>query len=379
MSPGATIRAWLPDPLPHEVKRPLERIRTADDVQHVAVMPDVHHAGNVSIGVVLATTHVIYPEAVGGDIGCGICAAPVSASASSVTKDTAGRILHALYESVPLRRHHSRIEAAKRFEEAALDPEELSAPALRRFAGREGVMQFGGLGSGNHFLELQADEADGLWVMIHSGSRALGQAIRDHHLHDADLSASRLFGLDANTDTGRDYLRDMDWALTYAEASRRAMLSAVGTVMQRELGAGIDHGGYLSCHHNHVLRETHGGRGLWVHRKGAIPAGAGVPGIIPGSMGTLSFHVRGRGNPDALCSSSHGAGRTMSRKEASQRITRRHLLSQMEGVWFDHRRVDSLRDEAPAAYKDIEKVMRAQKDLTRIVRRLRPVLVYKGR
>jgi tRNA-splicing ligase RtcB len=214
--------------------------------------------------------------------------------------------------------------------------------------------------------------------MVHSGLRAMGQAITAHHLRLAERANTGLLFLDADSPGGQAYLRDAGWACRYAEASRRAMMDGVAVLLAELFGVTADAESVIHCNHNHVRREMHYGAECWVHRKGAVSAREGEPGIIPGSMGTASFHVTGRGHADALCSSSHGAGRRLSRSEARQAIGADDLERQLRDVWFDHRLADRLRDEAPAAYKDIHAVMRAQRDLTRIVRRLRPLLNYKG-
>jgi tRNA-splicing ligase RtcB len=214
--------------------------------------------------------------------------------------------------------------------------------------------------------------------MLHSGSRGIGQAIRDHHLARCSAGRQGLRYLEAESDEGHAYRRDLDWALAYAEASRAAMVEAVREVVRATLGFEADEASFVSCHHNHVRREEHRGEALWVHRKGATPAGTDERGLIPGSMGTPSYHVRGRGCAEALGSSAHGAGRRLSRTEARRRISRAEVLRQLHGVWFDHRLADALREEAPSAYKDIGAVLRAQRDLVRVVRRLRPVLSFKG-
>ncbi len=226
-------------------------------------------------------------------------------------------------------------------------------------------------------MELQRDTVGALWLMLHSGSRGIGQAIRDHHCGAAD-GGSRLAMLDAGGLAGAAYLGDLEWALDYARQSRRRMAEVVAMGTAETLGARAQWETYADCHHNFVRREQHGSRQLWVHRKGAISAREGEPGVIPGSMGSPSFHVAGRGNVASLCSSSHGAGRVMSRTEARRQVSVKALLRRMDGVLFDHRLLNRLRDEAPQAYKDIGAVMRAQKDLTRVVRRVEPMLVYKG-
>jgi tRNA-splicing ligase RtcB len=214
--------------------------------------------------------------------------------------------------------------------------------------------------------------------MLHSGSRGLGQAIRDHHLAKGITGRSGLRFLEADSPEGDAYLQDVAWALAYADASRLAMATAVREVLGRVLGVGADETTYVACNHNHVRREVHDGEPLWVHRKGAISAAARERCLIPGSMGTRSFHVEGRGCLEALSSSAHGAGRRLSRTDACRTLSAKDVTRELKGVWFDHRLTSGLREEAPSAYKDVDAVLRAQHDLVRIVRRLRPVLCFKG-
>ncbi len=372
---SARLAIWAAEPLPADVRLALERLAEAEDVVAVAVMPDVHLAHGVCIGTVTATTRLIYPAAVGGDIGCGMAAVGFDAAAGVLDNAKAAAVLASLYDRVPFIKH--AVSKAPQLPEA-LAAGKLSAPSLEKLKEREGRLQFGTIGRGNHFIELQRDQEDRLWLAVHSGSRAMGPAIRDHHLHSA-TGAGALQWLDADTDRGRDYLTDVAWARSYARASRRAMVECIAGVVGDRLGSATDWSTYFDCDHNHVQRERHGADSdLWIHRKGALHAEEARPGVIPGSMGTATFHVEGRGLPAALCSSSHGAGRALSRSDARRRIPSSRLLEDAQGVWFDHRLTDRLREEAPAAYKDIGKVMRAQRELTRIVRRLRPLLVYKG-
>jgi tRNA-splicing ligase RtcB len=254
----------------------------------------------------------------------------------------------------------------------------LSNPGLESIRRNEGAIEFATLGSGNHFIEIQADEDNRLWLMVHSGSRALGQAIRNHHLSRAQPIDNRLRILDANSDAGAEYLHDASCARRFAAASRRAIAEEVGRALARTVGAKICWETVITTDHNHVSLEHYGGRDLWVHRKGAMPARLGESGVLPGSMGSLSFHVEGRGHEAALCSSAHGAGRALSRTQARAQVTERELCRQMKGIWYDSRIAGKLRDEAPSAYKDIRAVLRAQKDMVKITRTLRPVLNYKG-
>ncbi len=342
-------------------------------------MPDVHLAREVCVGAVVATSRLIYPEAVGNDIGCGMAAIRFDGSAELLADETAaGRVLAALYRHVPSLKHPAANALRQLPDELHESP--LSDPRLDRLKQRDGRFQFGTLGRGNHFLELQADPEGQLWLMVHSGSRGIGQAIANHHLEIARQSrrGNVLAALDAESSDGDAYLRDAAWAVQYAEQNRLAMIRTVAESLGTLFGIGAIWESLIHANHNHVRREEHDCERLWVHRKGAQSAFDGEPGIIPGSMGTASFHVTGRGHALALCSSSHGAGRAMSRAEAAKTIGSERLLREMRAVWFDRRRCDRLRDEAPSAYKDIRAVMRAQRELTRIERELTPLLSYKG-
>jgi tRNA-splicing ligase RtcB len=227
-------------------------------------------------------------------------------------------------------------------------------------------------------VELQVDDDDDVWLTVHSGSRGVGQAIRDHALAQGRSIGGGLIVLDDDSDAGRAYLDDVRWARAFAAAGRSLILARAAAVIGDVTGAEALPETTIDGDHNHVVRAVVDGTARWVHRKGAVSAGRGEAAVIPGSMGTATFHVVGRGCTDALCSSSHGAGRVMSRSEARRRIRVVDLGRQTRGVWFDHRKAARLVDEAPSAYKDIEQVMRAQKDLTRIERRLRPLLSFKG-
>jgi tRNA-splicing ligase RtcB len=372
----APIRTWLAAPLGQEVSEAIERLRRAPDVQQIAVMPDVHLSADVCIGVVIATSHLIYPQAVGGDIGCGMLAVALNVESDSLTDPrVAGRVLAELGRAVPARRRNRRTLIQQPEDVASTS---LSHPSLESIRRNEGALEFATLGSGNHFIEIQADEESQLWLMVHSGSRALGQAIRDHHLSRAQSVDNRLRVLDANSDAGAEYLHDASCARRFASASRRAIAKEVGHALARTIGAEVRWETVITTDHNHVSREHFGDRDLWVHRKGAMPARLGESGVLPGSMGSLSFHVEGRGHDAALCSSAHGAGRALSRTQARAQVTERELHRQMKGVWYDSRVAEKLRDEAPSAYKDIRAVLRAQKDMVKITRTLRPVLNYKG-
>ncbi|MEM9803462.1 MAG: RtcB family protein, partial [Planctomycetota bacterium] len=368
----ARLDAWTAESPPRDVKEALERLRRAPDVHRVAVMPDVHLSKEVCVGTVVATERTLYPAAVGGDIGCGMIASAFDVEASRVDDERRARsILDGLREAIPII-HHPR-HASPDLPEG-LARATLGAPELERIKHRVASQQIGTLGRGNHFVELQSDDDGRLWAMIHSGSRGMGQAIRKHWESVGARVRGGLQALDVDSSEGRAYLADVEWALGYAEANRELLLEALGRVVADVVGGEAAPESRIGCHHNFVRRESHAGEELWVHRKGAISARDGEPGIIPGSMGSTSYHVIGRGCAASLASSSHGAGRRLSRARARRVVTPDELVRQMEGVWFDARMAHGLREEAPEVYKDVTKVMRAQKALTRTVRRLRPLL-----
>jgi tRNA-splicing ligase RtcB len=370
--PACPVTMWLCEPLSTDVQWAIDRLRRLPDAQAVAVLPDVHQAADVCVGVALATTDCVYPAAVGGDIGCGMLAVGLQADAGYLQSAVqAARLLSDLYDVVPANKHRQSQELPDDLRDTTL-----SDDRLERLKLRDGAVQLGTLGRGNHFVEFQRDAEDRLWLMIHSGSRGLGQAISEHHQQRC-TDRGGLPGLIADDAAGMAYRHDLDWARRYAAANRLAMARAIEARLTAE-GITFDWTTAIHSDHNHVARERHADREVWVHRKGAMPAADGVPGVIPGSMGTGSVHVIGRGCAASLQSCSHGAGRRLTRTAARQR-SRRDLLREMQHVWFDRRFADDFREEAPAAYKDLRAVLRAQRDLMRIVRELRPILVYKGR
>jgi tRNA-splicing ligase RtcB len=328
---------------------------------------------------VVASEALLFPNAVGGDIGCGMLAMRFDADGRAVLKDPerAARLLGAFAGACPGRRHHRRTahELPAGVEAMAMSDARLEAHKR----GEECRLQLGTLGAGNHFLELQAEDTTGsLWLMIHTGSRHLGQCVLQHHLPRAQRLESGIMALEPDSEAGRAYVADVAVSRAWARENRRLLALRAAEAVERVLGAAAQPETLYDCDHNHLALETHEGHAVWVHRKGATAAGEGVAGIVPGSMGTASFHTVGKGCGEALCSSSHGAGRALSRTEARNRVTVGALRQQLRGVWYDARLERSLREEAPMAYKRIDDVMAAQADLTRIVRRLRPLLVYKG-
>lgn len=365
------VAAWLPEPPDAELRKSVRRLASMEDVVRIALMPDAHLAEKVCVGAVVATRKGLYPDAVGGDIGCGMAAVRLAGALPAFDRSLGERILRGIGQTIPINKHRERRELP-----ASVESLPDRSGVLDRVLARDGRVQFGSLGRGNHFLELQLED-ESLWLTLHSGSRALGQTLRAHYLAAADLRGG-VPGLLADGEPGRAYLTDVAFALSYARASRLDMLQRASAVIGDLTRVLPEWDTLIDCHHNFVRREEHFGEPLWVHRKGATLAERELLAIIPGSMGDLTFHVAGRGCAKALCSSSHGAGRTMSRSLARRKITANQLDQELEGVFYDHQLRDALRDEAPSAYKPIGKVMRAQKELTRIVRRLKPVLSYKG-
>lgn len=377
MSETPVVRMRVIEPPEPAVRQTIDRLVRSPDVVHVAVMPDVHLAAGVSNGVVVATERFVYPAAVGGDIGCGFAVVAFAGGAAALDQRSAAEaVLRSLPRRVPVMRHR-RCDGLPELA-GKLAPDELSAPELAAKARTDGRLELGTLGRGNHFLEFQEAEDGCLWLMVHSGSRAMGQHITAFHGRRAVPAGGGLGCLDTQGEPGIAYLHDVAWARAYAAEGRRRMIEAGAALVADRLSMEVDWGSYLNSDHNHVQAERHGGRTLWVHRKGANVAAIGVRNVIPGSAGSHTYHVEGRGEPDSLMSSSHGAGRRLSRSAARARIRVRDAAVQFAGVWIDPRSVARLVDEAPAVYKDIAAVMRAQRDLVRIVRRLRPVLCYKG-
>ncbi len=359
-----------------ELRKAIERLGRTEDVVRIALMPDAHLAEDVCVGTVCATTKRLLPAAVGGDIGCGMVAIKLRADAELLAdRDRAALVLAELYKRVPHAMH--AVKNAPTMPEV-LQAEPLAGGALDSLLRREGRLEFATLGRGNHFMEVQADDEQQLWLLVHSGSRCMGPAIRRHYESQAEQDASGLAWLDVESSLGQAYLADVAWAARYARESRARMIDAAVSAFTDHFGIEAELATRIEVDHNHVRRENHDEQTLWVHRKGAMGLHEGEKGIVPGSMGSASYHVEGRGFGLAMNSSAHGAGREMSRSEARKRIAKRQLLREVEGVWFDQRLTERLREEAPSAYKDIGAVMRAQHDLVRIVRRLRPVLVYKA-
>lgn len=356
---------------------------------YVALMPDAHWGMGATIGSVIPTVGALIPSAVGVDIGCGMVAARLTTGIGQV-ESGATEILERIADTIPAglgkwrAPDDRRDEASRRLFDAGLLISNLSSrPSNRDLA--KIPDQLGTLGSGNHFIEICADEADQAWVVLHSGSRGFGNALAQQHIRSAkDLMKAYFVELDdpdlaylvEGTSEFEAYVQDLLWAQRYALANREWMADLVVAAVDAVTPAMADW--VINCHHNYAEIEHHHGRDMWVTRKGAIRARENDYGVIPGSMGTGAFVVKGKGSPASFTSAAHGAGRRMSRTQARKQLTVDSLRERMgERTWLADQ-AKALLDEHPDSYKDIHEVMAAQADLVEPVHRLRTVLNYKG-
>jgi tRNA-splicing ligase RtcB len=390
---GVPIKAWIRGvSLEDAAAKQLHNVARLPCVRGwVAAMPDVHWGVGATVGSVIPTVGAIIPAAVGVDIGCGMAAVRTTLTASDLP-DNLHEVRAAIERAVP----HGRTPRG-RDKGAWGNPLEAWTRLKVRFEAitskhgkiknSNNVVHLGTLGTGNHFIEVCLDEAERVWFMLHSGSRGVGNKIgtyfielakQDMRQHLANLPDEDLAYLEEGAAHFDDYVEAVSWAQDFALTNRRLMMDAVVRALQGVAGIPPFEAGLtaVNCHHNYVSRERHGGREVFVTRKGAVRAGAGDLGIIPGSMGTRSYIVRGRGNPESYESCSHGAGRAMSRNEAKRRFTVADHEAATAGV--ECRKDADVIDETPGAYKPIDAVMEAQRDLVEIVHTLRQVVCVKG-
>jgi tRNA-splicing ligase RtcB len=385
------IRLWAdPSSVEPQALQQLYNVSTLPQIAGVAVMPDVHVGIGATVGSVIAMRGAVCPAAVGVDIGCGMTAVRTSLTAADLPEDLAN-LRHRIERAIPVGRggHDDPVDPAKfvGFDSAkwkAFWREfDALAPAVHARRGRA-LSQMGTLGSGNHFIELCLDTEDRVWLMLHSGSRNIGKELAEYHIgvarglsHNQGLVDRDLAVFLEYSPQMAAYRADLFWAQEYARYNRALMMALFQHVITRVFKAGRPRFEQtISCHHNYVAEEKYDGETLLVTRKGAIRAGSGEYGIIPGSMGTRSYIVKGLGNRAAFNSASHGAGRRMSRSQAKRAFTREDLAAQTAGV--ECRKDAGVIDEIPGAYKRIEQVMAAQTDLVEVAAELRQLVCVKG-
>lgn len=354
----------------------------------VAVMPDSHQGYGMPIGGVVALKNVVSPNMVGVDIGCGMCAVNTHIEADGVTEEQLKEILGKIRNVVPV---GFASHKEKQNESLMPDPSNKMLGGVVASEYNNALTQIGTLGGGNHFIELQKSEDKELWIMIHSGSRNLGKKVCDYYNEKAVELAKKwyipnvveqdLAYLPVDTQEGQEYIREMQYCVDFAFANRKLMMDRVQECVKEVLGD-YKPDEMINIAHNYASLEHHMGANVWVHRKGATRAYKDELGIIPGSMGTKSYIVKGLGNPLSFMSCSHGAGRVMSRSKASQTLTEEEVNKAMRGVvfgrWGKTRKGELDFGEAPQAYKDIDVVMENQKDLVEIMVELKPLAVVKG-
>ncbi|MEV4433717.1 RtcB family protein [Streptomyces sp. NPDC049585] len=391
--PGARvlIRMWA-DPATVEpvALRQLQNVTTLPWVQGLAVMPDVHFGKGATVGSVIAMRGAVCPAAVGVDIGCGMSAVRTSLRAEDLPGDLS-RLRRKIEDAIPVgfAMHDDPVDPVRLHGLPTAGWDDFwgrfqgVAEAVKFRQGRA-LKQMGTLGSGNHFVELCVDMSGSVWLMLHSGSRNIGKELAEYHIgqaqklsHNQNLVDRDLAVFIADTPQMAAYRHDLFWAQEYARHNREIMMALFKDVIRKELKkAKPTFEPEISCHHNYVAEERYEGVDLLVTRKGAIRAGGGEYGIIPGSMGTGSYIVRGLGNEDSFNSASHGAGRRMSRNAAKKRFSAEDLAHQTRGV--ECRKDSGVVDEIPAAYKPIEQVMEQQRDLVEVVAHLKQVICVKG-
>ena len=380
------VKIWT-DNVEESAMRQIENLTTLPFLfHHLAIMPDVHAGMGMPIGGVLACKDAVIPNAVGVDIGCGMCAVKTNWKVSEIPAEVLRKqIMKGIRERIPLGMGHHMEAQDEKYLPEGFDIDKLEIVKRRQHSIRHEV---GTLGGGNHFIELQKDEADNLWIMIHSGSRNLGKQVGDYYnniaatlnerFHSVVSPEMRLPFLPIGTKEFGMYWNEMKYCIEFALCNRRLMMERIEEVIADAL-KGIEFEPMINIAHNYAAKENHFGKNVIVHRKGATLAREGVIGIIPGSQGTASYIVEGLGNPESFCSCSHGAGRVMSRKKAIETLNMQQEVAQLEAKGIVHaiRRQNDMQ-EASGAYKDIEEVIANEQDLVRVKTRLLPVAVIKG-
>ncbi len=354
---------------------------------HLALMPDAHLGKGATVGSVIPTLGAIIPAAVGVDIGCGMIAVRTQFSKPQVAAVDLAALRVGIERAIPLSAGHHNARVLPSAEPRIQELESLAERSGFDPASYAGNwrLQLGSLGSGNHFIEVTADENDAVWLFLHSGSRGVGNRIAGHHIKVAqrlakqwwiDLPDPDLAYLVEGTAEFTRYIAELRWAQHFALLNREEMMDRVVAQVAAAMGADVEELERVNCHHNFTERERHFGKDVWVSRKGAIKADKGLAGLIPGSMGTASYVVSGLGNPVSLNSAPHGAGRAFSRSQARRTFTREQLRESMRGI--EYRDTDAFIDEIPAAYKPIDQVMADSEGLVEIRHTLHQLVNVKG-
>lgn len=337
-----------------------------------ALMPDAHVGYSLPIGAVIATEDVVVPAWVGFDIGCGMLAVETTFDAEAV-RSKAKEVFNAIYRDVPVGFAHNA-RASQWVAGEALP----RSQALQDILDRKGMADLHSLGGGNHFIEIGADERDRVWIVIHSGSRNLGHSVATHYMKLAagdGKAREGHYALDVESEGGRDYLADLAFCIEYALENRRGMVTRIEKAVSKQVCHGkVVWASLINRNHNHAEEKD----GVWIHRKGATHAEAGMMGVIPGCMRDGSFIVRGKGNPESLCSSSHGAGRVMGRAEAKKTLDMETFRKEMEDRGIQAKVDESTLDESAGAYKNVFEVMAMQRDLVEVIHHIKPIINIKG-
>ncbi|MEV5551674.1 RtcB family protein [Streptomyces sp. NPDC052309] len=391
--PGAKvpIRMWTdPATVEEGALQQLRNVATLPWIKGLAVMPDVHYGKGATVGSVIAMQGAVCPAAVGVDIGCGMSAVKTSLTANDLPGDLS-RLRSRIEQAIPVGRgmHDDPVDPGRLHGFATAGWDDFwgrfdGVAEAVRFRQERAGKQMGTLGSGNHFVEVCTDSTGVVWLMLHSGSRNIGKELAEHHIgiaqklpHNQGLVDRDLAVFVADTPQMAAYRNDLFWAQEYAKYNRTIMMALLKDVIRKEFKkAKPSFEPEISAHHNYVAEERYEGMDLLVTRKGAIRAGSGEYGIIPGSMGTGSYIVKGLGNAKSFNSASHGAGRRMSRNAAKRRFTTKDLEEQTRGV--ECRKDSGVVDEIPGAYKPIEQVIDQQRDLVEVVAKLKQVVCVKG-
>lgn len=384
------IKAWTDGlEIEQEAEKQLFNISKLDIIHnHIAVMPDVHYGIGATVGSVIPTLNAVIPSAVGVDIGCGMKAIKTTLNAVDLP-DSLKKLRTKIEEEIPVGFEgwvHLPKSVVKIWKYSLEEEFKIICSKYPIFEKSNHVNHLGTLGGGNHFIEICLDEEDHVWFMLHSGSRGIGNRIgnkfieiakEDMRAHIKNLPDSNLAYLKEGTKHFDDYIFAVDWAQRYAKFNRLLMMENLINIVKQVLKKDFNCDEMIvDCHHNYVQKELHFGKEVYLTRKGAVSAEKGRYGIIPGSMGERSFIVRGKGNPESFNSCSHGAGRKMSRNEAKSKFTIEDHERATKGV--ECRKDENIIDETPKAYKDIDKVMKAQEDLVEIIHTLKQILCVKG-